>query len=93
MFLRVGTLIGWLGGATQSQRQESAKDLITRSIEIFTERGEAEKVAEAQSDLALCYWREGAFNEARVFLQQALADFADTDVEPRAVAECNHPSG
>lgn len=72
VFLRVGTLIGWLGGATQSQRQESAKDFITRSIEIFTELGEGEKVAEAQSDLALCYWREGAFDEARVHLSQAL---------------------
>src|ERR1041384_8080062 len=65
VFLRDGTLIGWLGGATQSQRQESAKDFITRSIEIFTELGEGEKVAEAQSDLALCYWREGAFDESK----------------------------
>jgi CheY-like chemotaxis protein len=72
VFLRAGTLIGWLGGATQSQRQESAKDLITRSIEIFTELGEGERVAEAQSDLALCYWREGAFDEARVHLSQVL---------------------
>src|SRR5437764_5266644 len=72
VFLRAGALIGWLGGATQRQRQESAKDLITRSIEIFRELGEGERVAEAQSDLALCYWREGGFDEARVHLSQAL---------------------
>jgi CheY-like chemotaxis protein len=86
VFLRVGALIGWLGGATQSQRQESAKDLITRSIEIFTERGEAEKVAEAQSDLALCYWREGAFDEARVHLSQALERLGSEGGDLKATA-------
>jgi CheY-like chemotaxis protein len=78
VLLRVGSLIGWLGGARHSDRQESAKDLITRSIEIFNALHDTEKVAEAFSDLALCYWREGGFNEARVNLKQA-ADLVSTE--------------
>jgi tetratricopeptide (TPR) repeat protein len=66
-------LAGWLGSAHQGNgRQEAAKNLITRSIEIFEDLNQSESVAEAQSDLALCYWREGAFDEARVYLAKAL---------------------
>lgn len=85
ILLRVGTLMGWLGGANQSQRQESAKDLITRSIEIFTELREPEQVAEAQSDLALCYWREGGFDEARVNLAAALEHVRDENDDLKAL--------
>ena len=85
VFLRVGTLIGWLGGANQSQRQESAKDLITRSIELFTELSESERIAEAQSDLALCYWREGALDEARVTLTEARRKITDNNNDLKAV--------
>jgi tetratricopeptide (TPR) repeat protein len=83
--LRVGALIGWLGRANQSQRQESAKDLITRSIEIFTELGEPGRVAEAQSDLALCYWREGGFDEARINLDEALQRVRDDNGDLKAM--------
>jgi CheY-like chemotaxis protein len=72
VLLRVGALMGWLGGASQTERQESAKDLITRSVEIFMELGFQTLIAEALSDLALCYWREGGFDEARVNLGEAL---------------------
>lgn len=85
ILLRVGTLMGWLGGANQSQRQESAKDLITRSIELFTELREPEQVAEAQSDLALCYWREGGFDEARVNLAEALERVRDENGDLKAM--------
>ncbi|HYX29342.1 MAG TPA: tetratricopeptide repeat protein [Pyrinomonadaceae bacterium] len=86
VFLRTGALIGWLGGAKQSQRQESAKDLITRSIELFTELGESERIAEAQSELALCYWREGALDEARVTLTEARRKITDNNSDLKAVA-------
>jgi two-component system chemotaxis response regulator CheY len=73
VLLRVGALAGWLGSARQAERsQETAKNLITQSIEIFAGLGESERVAEARSDLALCYWREGAFDEARINLVEAL---------------------
>src|SRR5215831_788805 len=73
MLQRVGALAGWLGGANQiNGSQERAKDLITKSIEIFGALEESEKQAEALADLALCYWREGAFDEARIHLRRSL---------------------
>ncbi len=34
--------------------------------------GDAKKVAEARAELAFCYWREGAFDEARIMFGEAL---------------------
>src|ERR1700681_2623376 len=55
VLLRAGALSGWLGSARQAKTQESAKDFITRSIEIYEKLGVDDRVAEARSDLALCY--------------------------------------
>jgi len=86
VLLRVGTLAGWLGSAHQAEgSQETAKNLITQSVRIFEELGQAEGVAEAHSDLALCYWREGSFDEARINLKSALANLTSGNVELRAV--------
>src|SRR5258707_14254805 len=75
VLLRVGALSGWLGRSSQVPgAQGFAKDLISESIRAFEELGDLEKVAEAQSDLALCYWREGAMDEARVWLGLALSN-------------------
>src|SRR5712692_4352256 len=74
VLLRVGALAGWSGSADQTEgSQETAKDLITRSVEIFEGLGQSEHVAEARTDLALCYWREGGFDEARIHLAGALS--------------------
>jgi len=73
VLLRVGALAGWLGGVNQiNGGQETAKDLITESIEIFESLELSMAVAEARADLALCYWREGAFDESRINLVEAL---------------------
>jgi CheY-like chemotaxis protein/tetratricopeptide (TPR) repeat protein len=86
LLLRAGALAGWLGGATQVEgSQESAKNLITQSIEIFGRLGLNYRAAEATGDLALCYWREGAYEEARLHLQNALTALRDVDLELRAV--------
>jgi len=86
VLLRVGALAGWQGGADQTQgSQESAKDLITKSIEIFESLGRFARVAEARGDLALCYWREGAFDEARIHLASALSRLGTEDSEQRAI--------
>src|SRR5438067_1968856 len=66
VLLRVGALAGWVGSARSAVSQEKAKDLLTQSAEIFTAFHAVERVAEAHSDLALCYWREGAFDEAKI---------------------------
>jgi CheY-like chemotaxis protein len=86
VLLRVGVLTGWLGSVNQSEgSQETAKNLITRSIEIFEGLGKSEKAAESHADLALCYWREGAFDEARIRLANALGGLKDKSNELKAV--------
>jgi len=78
VLLRVGTLSGWLGSSGQiSGAQEFAKDLISESLRAFEALGDQEKIAEAQSDLAICYWREGALDEGRVWFQEALSRATD----------------
>jgi CheY-like chemotaxis protein/tetratricopeptide (TPR) repeat protein len=86
VLLRVGALAGWLGGANQTEgSQETAKDLITQSIEIFEDFGQSARVAEARGDLALCYWREGSYDEARIHLANALGLLENGDSELKAV--------
>jgi len=85
VLLRAGTLSGWIGSASQVEgAQEIAKDLISESAALFESLGEPTRTAEACIDLAICYWREGAFDEARVTLGHALARLTDEEVELRA---------
>jgi len=90
LLLRTGTLTGWLGSANQiSGAQESAKDLISESAALFEQLGLNEKVAEARVDLAICYWREGGLDEARVTLRLALDTLGDLESEQRLRALLN----
>jgi tetratricopeptide (TPR) repeat protein len=74
LLLRVGSLSGWIGAAQQiSGAQDFAKDLVGESIHRFESLGDQEKVAEAETDLAICYWREGGMDEARVWFSEALS--------------------
>ena len=82
LLLRVGSLSGWIGSARQiPTAQEFAKDLIAESARIFASLGLEEKAVEAQTDLAICYWRAGAMEEAAVWFQEALS--RATSVENR----------
>jgi CheY-like chemotaxis protein/tetratricopeptide (TPR) repeat protein len=73
LLLRIGAIAGWLGSTDQiAGGQETAKNILTRSIDIFEGLGTVERISEARSDLALCYYREGSFDEARVQLRTAL---------------------
>ncbi len=73
VLLRIGALSGWIGSAEQTAgSQETAKNFITRSIELFEALGQSKRAVEAHGDLALCYWREGSFDEARIHLADAL---------------------
>jgi CheY-like chemotaxis protein len=86
VLLRTGALAGWLGSANPTGgSQETAKNLITRSIDSFDALGQFHRVAEARGDLALCYWREGALDEARIHLADALASLGDTNSELKAI--------
>jgi tetratricopeptide (TPR) repeat protein len=90
LLLRTGTLTGWLGSAKQvAGAQETAKDLISESTALFETVGASEKVAEARVDLAICYWREGALDEARVTLRLVLDTLQDSQSEQKLRALLN----
>ncbi len=90
LLLRTGTLTGWLGSAKQIPgAQEVAKDLISESATHFESLGMSEKVAEARIDLAICYWREGGLDEARVTLRLVLNDLGESRSEQRLRALLN----
>lgn len=87
VLLRTGTLTAWLGHTKQIEgAQGKAKDLISKSIAIFDAHQDAKKVAEAQTEIALCYEREGALDEARVLFREALSRLDDQDGDLKAVA-------
>ena len=71
VLLQAGVLSGWLGKGKGAQ--EAAKDLISESAALFEKLGESDRTATARADLALCYWREGAYDDARAILESASA--------------------
>lgn len=74
LLLRAGVLTNWIGGGARLEHaHEAAKDLISEGLSLFERLGLFERAAEAQAELAHCYWREGAVDEARVLLHEALA--------------------
>ncbi|MBD0328471.1 MAG: tetratricopeptide repeat protein, partial [Pyrinomonadaceae bacterium] len=86
VLLRVGVLTGWLGSTRQIEgTQETAKNLISESITRFEALKDTAKVAEAQTEIGYCYWREGALGEARIVLREALSRLP-ADSEFRAIA-------
>jgi tetratricopeptide (TPR) repeat protein len=85
LLLRAGTLSGWIGSAKQiAGAQDFAKDLLAESIRAFEELKNNDKVSEAQTDLAICYWRDGAMDEARIFSKESFSH-AST---PQTIARC-----
>jgi len=69
----VGVLTGWIGSRNEiKEANDAAKDLLTESIRLYESLGDLRKVAEVRSELALCYWRAGALDEARVMINESL---------------------
>ncbi|HEY0763450.1 MAG TPA: tetratricopeptide repeat protein [Pyrinomonadaceae bacterium] len=88
VLLLLGLLTGWVGNIKVIKgSQEIAKDLLSESVAIFGALGNIKKVAEAQTEIALCCLREGSFDVARTLFVEALArlDDADGDLKARAV--------
>lgn len=86
LLLRAGVLTGIIGSQRQiPDVQEIAKDLLTQSHSIFESRQIIKKIAEARTELALCYWRTDDLNEARDCLKEAIS-LLTTDSELKAKA-------
>ena len=86
VLLRAGVLTGIIGSSRQiADAQETAKNLISESLTIFQSQRFRNKAAEAQIELALCYWRTGDYNNASDLLKLALEQLT-TDSELKAKA-------
>ena len=73
VLLCAGVLTGWIGSQVGIEgAQEAAKNLITESISLYESIGDPHKVAGARAELAYCYWREGALDEARIMFNESL---------------------
>jgi tetratricopeptide (TPR) repeat protein len=81
VLLRAGVLTGWIGSD-----QEQAKDFLTESLTIFESRKYKKKIAEAQTELALCYIRIGEYDNASDLLKLALAELTiDCELKAKAI--------
>jgi tetratricopeptide (TPR) repeat protein len=83
VLLQCGTLSGWLGSAQQLDVQEKAKDLLTDALHIFQTLNLKNKVSEAQYELGMCYFRKGAYDEARIVLDEAREGLEDDELEAK----------
>ncbi len=84
VLLQTGVLSGWIGASKSIDRaQEASKDLISESAALFEKLGDPNRTATALADLALCYWRDGAYDDARAVLEEAAARVED-DVQLKA---------
>lgn len=85
VLLRCGALSGLLGGARGvAGAQDRAKDLLSEAVRQFQSQGRGREASEAQCELGACYWRLGAYDEARLVLAEALKGLTDADVELQA---------
>jgi tetratricopeptide (TPR) repeat protein len=85
VLLQCGSLTGCLGTSKRIEgAQDAARDLLSEARRIFEAHGLNAKIAEAEHELSVCYWRAGAFDEARVILQEAARRLGEDDAEQKA---------
>lgn len=86
VLLRAGVLTGWIASDRVADAQEQAKDFISESLTIFEARKYKKKIAEAQTELALCYLRIGEYDNASDLLKLSLAELTgDCELKAKAV--------
>jgi tetratricopeptide (TPR) repeat protein len=87
VLLRAGVLTGLIGSCNQiADAQETAKNLISESTTIFESLDYSKKILEGQNELALCYWREGSYDEARIILREVVSRLTrDSELKARAI--------
>ncbi|MDQ3803571.1 MAG: response regulator [Acidobacteriota bacterium] len=91
VLLQSGVLSGWLGSARHiTGVQDRVKDLLFEALRMFKSQRQHVKVSEAQYELGMCYWRLGAFDEARVVLDEALKGLGEQDAELKAKILIRH---
>ena len=87
LLLCAGMIAGRIGSAKQSgDVAASAKDMVSESAVKFDALGDDVRAAEAMIELGHCYWREAAYDEARIVLREALGRLGQKEPELRALA-------
>lgn len=83
----VGILTSWIGSKEgRENAQEVAKNLISEGITFYESIGDTKKVCSAQAEIAYCYFRQGAFDEARIMLVEAIKKLlTEGDTRARAL--------
>jgi len=73
VLLCAGILTSWIGGQNQiKEADEWARDYLTESMRLFEVEKDAKRVAQVQTEIAYCYRRAGALDEARIWFIDAL---------------------
>lgn len=71
ILLQCGVLSGFLGDAQATDVQEKAKNMLSEALHIFQASDNQSKVSEANCELGCCYFRAGAYDEARILYAEA----------------------
>ncbi|HEX8774520.1 MAG TPA: hypothetical protein VF735_13170 [Pyrinomonadaceae bacterium] len=83
ILLQCGTLSARLGSVKQLDVQEKAQDLLTEALHIFQALDIKSKVSETQCELAMCYFRRGSYDEARIVLDEAIQWLDDEELQAK----------
>lgn len=87
VLLTVGVLSGGFGACRGvPDAQEASKDLLSESRALFAALGRDVRAAEAEIELAYCYRRAGAFDEARMLLRAVLERLPAAAADLRCLA-------
>ena len=86
LLLTTGTLAGSVASSRQiPQGQKHAEALLNGAIALFESFGARGRVAEAQIELALCYYRQGLFDLGRRTFTSTLSNLSEDDRELRSL--------
>ncbi len=86
LLLTTGALAGSVASSRQiPQGQKHGEALLNGAIALFETIGAKGRVAEAQIELALCYYRQGLFDLGRTTFESTLSSLSDDDRELRSL--------
>lgn len=87
VLLTVGILTSWIGSKEGIEdAQEIAKNLISEGITFYQSVGDVKMVAASRAEIAFCYFHQGALDEARIMLTEALQQLtAEGNTRARAL--------
>jgi DNA-binding winged helix-turn-helix (wHTH) protein/TolB-like protein len=84
LLLTLGTLLAYLVGSESSANHKRAEVYLSGSISLFENLATRSRSAEAQIELARCYYRQGLFDLARETYLAALAACPENELELRS---------